>query len=363
MAVDAAKNFTKQWRLTGLKSNTKYVIAIKARKSAKHSSVNSITGTCSTPPNNEVQQKISFGIVSCHDYNRRDTEKGHKIYNALAKDNPDFFIHTGDIEYYDKKNPFAFTEKLMRFKWDRIFALPLQRNFYSNTTSYFMKDDHDTLKDDAFPGTTYGNVTFERGLEIFDKEQFPTNEKTYKTIRWGKDLQIWVLEGRNYRSKNTDPDGPHKVILGKEQKEWLFKTIDASDATFKVIISASPIIGPDRPKGKNDNHSNKAFEHEGNSIREFINKHDNIYMCNGDRHWQYVSHVKDSNLWEFCSGAGSDSHAGGWDQENVKPLHRFLRVKGGYLSGEVYQEADKIKLKFEHKDVDGNVMHQEVFTR
>ncbi|MCK5821839.1 MAG: hypothetical protein KAH17_08130, partial [Bacteroidales bacterium] len=156
---------------------------------------------------------------------------GHKIYPSMALNQPDFFVHTGDTEYYDKFNPWAMTEDLMRFKWDRLFALPFQREFYTNTTSYFIKDDHDLLRNDTYPGDQYGTVSFERGLEIFEKEQFPGNEKPDKTVRWGK-----------------------------EQKDWFFKPIEESDATFKLIISPTPILGPDREK-KNDNHANAGFQH------------------------------------------------------------------------------------------------------
>lgn len=359
--VDASKNYTRQWRLDGLSPDTRYVVELRSRKTAGSQSENRMEGAFTTPPEATSPKEVSFAVVSCHDFNRRDHENGHRIYPAMTKDNLDFLVHTGDIEYYDKRNPYALTERLMRFKWDRIFALPFQRNFYSNTTTYFMKDDHDTLKDDAYPGTRYGAVSFDRGIEIFDKEQFPSNPKTYKTVRWGKDLQIWLLEGRNYRSKNTDPDGPEKHILGKEQREWLFKTVASSDATFKVLISASPIIGPDRPKGKNDNHSNKAYQYEGDLIRSFVDQYDNIYMCNGDRHWQYVSHMEGTHLWEFCSGAGSDSHAGGWSQDNVRPEHRFLRVKGGYLTVHVMHTDTGAQLVFRHRDVEGKVVHEEVF--
>ena len=72
-------------------------------------------------------------------------------------------IHAGDIEYYDKPLPWALTKELMRFKWSRIFSLPSNRAFYTNHTSYFLKDDHDTLKNDCWPGQTYGSVTFEQG--------------------------------------------------------------------------------------------------------------------------------------------------------------------------------------------------------
>lgn len=362
-SVDSSKNYTKQWKLKELESNTKYQVKIYSRHGNGFEVSDSIMGSFITPPKKNIKKDIGFSVVSCHDYNRRDSISGHKIYSAMAKDSLDFYVHTGDIEYYDKKNPWAFTEPLMRFKWDRIFALPLQRDFYTKTTSYFMKDDHDVLKNDAYPGMTYGPVSFERGLEIFDKEQFPSNDVTYKTVRWGEYLQVWLLEGRNYRSKNTDSDGPEKTILGVEQKKWLFETIESSDAKYKVIISASPILGPDRPVGKNDNHSNDSYQFEGQEIRDFINKYDNIFVCNGDRHWQYVTHFKSSNLWEFGCGAGTDEHAGGWKPNDVKPEHRFLRVKGGYLMGKVFIENSIAKLKFEHKDVNGKVVHTEIFER
>ncbi|MFT4565914.1 MAG: alkaline phosphatase D, partial [Saprospiraceae bacterium] len=91
------------------------------------------------------------------------------------------------------------------------------------------------------------------------------------------------------------------------------------------------------------------------------NKYENVYVVNGDRHWQYVSNHEGTNLYEFGCGAGSDSHAGGWKQENVQPEHKFLRVKGGYLYSKVYNEGNKAKIRFEHRDVDGNVVHVEEF--
>ncbi len=361
--VNETKNYTWQWKLKNLKANTIYSLKVYSRIDKGFEISDSVSGLFKTPPKKNIKKDISFSVVSCHDYNRRDSIIGHKIYTAMAKDSLDFYVHTGDIEYYDKNNPWAFTESLMRFKWDRLFALPLQRDFFTKTTSYFMKDDHDVLKNDASPGTMYGSVTFKRGLEIFEKEQFPSNEKTYKTIRWGKDLQVWLLEGRNYRSKNELKDGANKTILGKEQKEWFYKTLDASNAKYKVVISASPILGPDRAVGKNDNHSNTAFYFEGQEIRDFINKYNNVFVCVGDRHWQYATHFKDSNLWEFGCGSGADAHAGGWNPNDLRPEHKFLRVKGGYLVGKVFTEKNVTKLKFEHRDVNGNKVHEETFER
>jgi alkaline phosphatase D len=361
VAVDANKNFTKQWKLKNLKPGTKYFVKLMARPTANSTISDSTKGFFLTPPVPNVVKSVNFCIITCNDYPRRDDLiNGHKIYKYMLDMRPDFFVHTGDVEYYDKPGPFALTEELMRFKWDRIFALPNQRTFYNQITSYFMKDDHDALCDDAFPGMKYGCVSFERGLEIFDKEQFPSNDNRYKTVRWGKDLQIWIMEGRNFRSKNTDQDGKEKTIWGKEQKEWLFETLKKSDATFKLIITPTPILGPDRV-GKNDNYSNAGFKYEGNEIRNYINQFDNVFICTGDRHWQYVTHFAGTNLWEFSCGAGSDSHAEGWPPNDKKPEHRFLRVKGGFLKGSISYENNKPQLKFQHYDVDGNVVHEEFF--
>jgi alkaline phosphatase D len=362
-AVDAGKNFTIQWRLNNLTPDTKYVVELESRKTGKSKVTSNINGAFRTPPEPSAASDINFCIVTCHDYPRRDDSiNGHKIYKEMIQLFPDFYVHTGDIEYYDKPGPFALTEDIMRFKWDRIFALPYQRDFYRQITTYFMKDDHDVLRDDAYPGLKYGTVSWDRGLDIFDKEQFPSNDRPYKTVRWGKDLQIWITEGRNYRSKNSDPDGPGKTIWGEEQKEWLFKTIKESDATFKLLISPDPILGPDRDN-KKDNYSNKIFKHEGDEIREYLKQFDNVFICNGDRHWQYVTNIPGTTLWEFGTGPGSDSHAEGWNQSDLRPEHRFLRVKGGFLMGSVSHSDNKVILKFQHYDVDGNVVHEEVFSR
>ncbi len=362
-AVSREEDFTIQWKLDNLEPGRQYRIKLQARAGADAPISDEIEGRFILPNEEKELSAVSFCVVTCHDYLRRDDgQNGHKIYRALRDLAPDFYVHAGDIEYYDKPQPYALTEELMRFKWNRLFSLPNQRTFFTQTTTYFLKDDHDVLANDAYQGMQYGTVSFDRGLDIFDKEQFPANDKPYKTVRWGKDLQIWLLEGRNYRSKNTDPDGPDKTILGKEQKKWLFETIAASDATFRVVITPTPILGPDR-KNKHDNYSNLDFRYEGDEIREYLNGFKNVFICNGDRHWQYVTHIEGTNLWEFSAGAGADQHAGGWKQSDKRPEHRFLRVKGGFLRGAVYRENGMPRLKFEHFDVDGNPVHEEIFPK
>ena len=125
-----------------------------------------------------------------------------------------------------------------------------------------------------------GNFTFDQGRLLF-LAQVGMGEKTYRTQRWGRDLQIWLMEGRDYRSPNRMLDGPHKSLWGQRQKQWLKESMAASDATFKLVISPTPIVGPDAfdllngTQGKKDNHADRAFGVEGAEIRRWLADLDN----------------------------------------------------------------------------------------
>ena len=41
-----------------------------------------------------------------------------------------------------------------------------------------------------------GAFTFDQGKAVF-LEQVGMGERTYRTVRWGKDLQVWMVEGRD----------------------------------------------------------------------------------------------------------------------------------------------------------------------
>ncbi len=355
----ADSDFTAQWKIDGLQPDTRYVAVIEARQVGSDRPSATLTGGFETAPASEDARDLKFCITTCHDFIRRDDgNRGHKIYPTMTEIDPDFIVHAGDIEYYDKPDPWACTKELMRFKWQRLFSLTSNRDFYARTTTYFIKDDHDTLKNDCWAGQRYGTVSFEEGLQIFNEEQFPSHPTRYQTVRWGRDLQVWILEGRDYRSPNDAPDGPEKTILGAEQKAWLKETLAASDATFKLILSPTPIVGPDR-KNKNDNHANVAFEYEGEEVRREFARHEGLIVFCGDRHWQYASVDGETGVWEFGCGPGSELHELGWKQGDQRPNHRFLRVAGGFLSGDLTDAStDQPKLTLRHRTVTGEVVSE-----
>ncbi len=358
----AGEDYSVQWKLEGLKPGTKYATIVETRPIGSQELTAVRRGGFQTAPALDAIVDLKFCMTTCHDYIRRDDGmKGHKIYPAMSAIDPNFVVHAGDIEYYDKPYPWSWTIELMRFRWSRIFALPHNREFYANRTTYFMKDDHDTLKNDCWAGQSYGAVNFEQGVKLFE-EQFPSRAPRYSTVAWSKDVQIWLLEGRDYRSPNTMPDGPQKTILGHTQKAWLFETLRESKATFKLVFSPTPIVGPDR-NNKKDNHANETFFHEGEELRRLFSELGNVIVFCGDRHWQYASVDSQTGLWEFGCGPGSEEHELGWKEGDVRPIHRFLRVQGGFLSGELQHVApdNTPQLTLRHHSVGGDELSKFTF--
>ena len=133
---------------------------------------------------------------------------------------------------------------------------------------------------------------------------------TYRTHRVHPHLQLWMLEGRDYRSPNRMKDGPEKSIWGKQQREWLQSTLKQSDATWKILISPTPMVGPDS-KSKKDNHANLGgFRHEADAFFQWLQDENlsNVMVFCGDRHWQYHS-IHPLGIEEFSCGALNDENA------------------------------------------------------
>jgi len=358
-AVDPKRDYTHQFKLTNLKPDTKYQVRVEAKASAGQNKGQVIDGGFRTAPRPEQTERVVFTVSTGQAYPDQDTPGGgFKIYPAMLKIDPSFFVHTGDIVYYDK---LAKTLPLARWHWARMYSLPTNVEFHRQVASYFIKDDHDTWMNDCWPDKEtkfMGDFTFEQGKAVF-LEQVPMGQRTWRTFRWGKDLQIWLVEGRDFRSPNTMPDGPDKTIWGKEQKAWFKKTVQESDAAFRILISPTPLVGPDRTN-KHDNHSNVDFAHEGNELREFISKQKNMYIICGDRHWQYISVDAKTGVREYSCGPASNEHSGGWSNDQRLPEHQYLNVIGGFLAGTIERLDGKSTLTFRHYSVDSDVLNEDI---
>src|SRR5690606_28203354 len=126
------------------------------------------------------------------------------------------------------------------------------------------------------------------------------------------------LEGCDYRSPNAMADGPDKSAWGAAQTAWLKRTLLESDATFKLLMVPTPLVGPDKGS-KSDNHTNfGGFRHEAEALFAWLAEEgfspDELLIVTGDRHWQYHS-IHPSGYQEFSAGALSHTNA----QRAIRP--------------------------------------------
>ena len=332
--VDSHQDFTATFALTQLTPGTRYEVAVEDRPRADARVTSTTTGCFVTAPLASSNATTTFAVMSCQQYEDRDRPDGFAIYPSMLALKPDFMVNTGDAVYYDHGPVHAVNVDLARYHWARMYGFPTLRDFHRQVASFFMKDDHDPLTTDSHPGDRSADLTFAEGLRVF-REQTAPSEPPYRTLRWGRHLQVWFLEGRDYRSSSEADRTQTPTILGATQIAWLERTLAASDATFRVVITPTPMVGPDRAS-KDDNYANKGYVIEGTTIRTLLARQPNLTVITGDRHWQYVSRDAVTKIEEWSVGAATDSHAGGWSEETPRPEHRFLRIKfGGFLSGSV----------------------------
>lgn len=365
-AVDAQQDFTHAFALSGLQPGEWYAVKVESRAPDGRAGAE-VRGHFRTNPTADSTAPVRFIVTTCHDdWRRDDPERGFKVYPAMQAWVPDFFVQTGDFVYLDKAYPFAVNAALARFKWNRTSAWPFVRDFYRGVSSYFMKDDHDVLKNDCYPGDVYGELTYPQGAAI-EREQLPMKAGVpYRTYRWGRDVQVWLLEGRDFRNEGKGAaDSADKTLLGAEQKRWLYDTVRASDAAFRVIISGDAIVGPNvdyKSGDKGDSLSDEAFGTEGREIRKFLGGFPNTVVIAGDRHWQYHSIDPATGLNEFGCGPMCFGMAEGFMKKvHRSPMHQFLRIDGGFLSVESSRASGQPVLTLQYHDVEGKVLYTHAF--
>jgi alkaline phosphatase D len=372
-AVGSETDFTHKFVLRGLQSGRRYYYSVEIAGLKGAVTRRGRIGTFATAPEADHWQPTRFFLITCQDYNCRDHPLGgFRIYEAMARLGGDFLLSNGDNVYYDIDVPVAKTVDLARHHWHRMYSQPLIMDLLYRMPAYWQKDDHDSFEDDDWPQRPPQRVkpmTYRQLAPVF-AEQVPVGERMYRAVRWGKGLELFLVENRDFRSPNPMPDGPDKTIWGKEQFEWLKKSILQSDAQYRILVSPDAIVGPSfqdpefrYPQGGGDCHADAAFGHEGNAFRQWVkNNHlTNFFVINGDRHWQYHSVDPDTGIREFGCGAATDTHS---QSPPTDPrYHKFLRPKGGFLSLTLDGTESRPELTVRFHDVHGKVLKEFPITR
>ena len=378
-------------KVTGLSPGTRYYYRLQFGRdtSTTHTGPACTFRTLDLP---ETARAVEFVVVTGMNYfpfhifpGPPNKHLGYPALETILKMTPDFFVGTGDNVYYDAFAKPARTQADLRKVWHLQFLQPRFLSLFSRVPAYWEKDDHDHRYNDS---DTTGDTppSNELGIRTF-LEQMPVvgpdeeEPLTYRTHRINKLLQIWLTEGRDYRSPNTMEDGPEKTLWGETQREWLMETLLESDATFKLLISPTPMVGPDDTflpwpytgQPKVDNHTNPAgFKHEGEAFFAWLGDNGflakNFYIICGDRHWQYHS-IRPDGFEEFSCGALVDANSrlgrAPGDPESTDPEGEILQpftqteASGGFLFVTVRpaQGGNKASCAFTFYDENGQMLY------
>lgn len=289
-----ATDYTAQVKLEGLKPDTVYYYRVWFSDASGHGrsgARRATTGSFRTAPAAGQSREIRFtwgGDLGGQRYCRREGE-GYSIFSAMSQLRPHFFIANGDMIYADGDCPPqgpdgpggwenipgdfpAITDPGV--DWtdrSRVREVYLQHWRYNREDPHFQAflravpmysqwDDHEVINDFGARWTYWNSATRDRegypnlveaGRQAFFQyspvDRNPEDPlRIYRSFRWGRDLELFLIDARSYRSRNDLPDTPEnaKTLLGAEQLQWLKQGLASSRATWKVVSSDVPLSVP-----------------------------------------------------------------------------------------------------------------------
>ncbi|MFC8515287.1 alkaline phosphatase D family protein [Streptomyces sp. NPDC057257] len=252
-----------------------------------------VTGTFRTAPARR-RKGVKFvwsGDLAGQGWGINESIGGYRIFDAMAKTDPDFFLCSGDNIYADgvisatqalpdgslyrnvtteEKSHVAVSLADFRGNFRYNLLDSALRRFNAQVPSIIQWDDHE-VRNNWYPGEVIGTGTpYPAGTKLDDmalrsrqafSEYFPIGTisghpdgRIYRVVNHGPLLDVFVLDMRTYRNANS-PDNQtvdRQGILGAEQLEWLKRELSRSRAVWKVIAADMPIglVVPDPVEGK-----------------------------------------------------------------------------------------------------------------
>lgn len=311
LTTDAESDFTRTIRLEGLSAATRYryrlLVGTREAGNGLGQPKIAASGELITLPDAGTSTPLTFvwGADLGGQHRCRVGSEGYPIFEVMRRQRPDFFVFLGDTIYSDDpcssppNEPGAdFTattlpEYRARHRYQR--GADALRRFLETVPVYVIWDDHEVQ--DNFAGPFEARMPDgRRALLEYWPIATPSDDpyRMYRSVRYGADLELFILDTRSYRSRNADRDGPAKTMLGPAQLKWLLDGLRSSTATWKVIATSVPLSIPkgggltvpgyDGWAGGLDG---TGFERERQVIVDAIlaNKMKNVVFIAGDVHY------------------------------------------------------------------------------
>jgi phosphodiesterase/alkaline phosphatase D-like protein len=197
-------------------------------------------------------------------------------FDQLIARAPDVFVWQGDLNYPDTIGPLAQTVPAYAGIWRDFLANPRLAPVLERAPFAAQRDDHDYGVQDANSTNLvpWGIAPWEGLIE----------RRLYYRFSAGL-ADIWVLDQRRFKSDPTLPDTTDKTLLGKDQRDWLLRTLATSRAPFKVICS--PCTVAPLPANGRDGSWATGFTAERDLLLAHIahSVSGRTIFVTGDTHW------------------------------------------------------------------------------
>ena len=259
------------------------------------------TGQFHTPPSKRRDVRFLWsGDTAGQGWGINPAIGGMKIYEAMRKTRPDFFIHSGDTIYADGPMLDSVADPSTGTTWTNAFLdeVPEKRDvaqtlkqyqraqlynrydvnvqrFTSEVPQLWQWDDHEVINNWSSSKVVPARYTEQhiqalvanatRAFLDYSPMRWHSqveSERVYRHIPYGRDLDVFMLDMRSYRGPNSynrqTQAGPDTAFIGAEQIAWLKRKLKDSSATWKVIAADMP-IGLLVPDG-NDAQGRAQFE-------------------------------------------------------------------------------------------------------
>jgi alkaline phosphatase D len=330
------RDFTAKVRIDGLEPGTTYRYRVRFDDSE------SVSGSFRTAPRADVAEPVRFvvmGDLGGHGY-CRERGKGYSVFSEMERLEPDFLVANGDMIYADSACPAERAEgghniagdfpriddpsidwtnatlvrEVYLAHWRYNRADPHFQRLLATTSMYSQWDDHEVINDfgAAWPTLTaslersgYPTLVREGRDALFDFHPMMRHpdepDRIYRSFRWGKDAELFLLDARSYRSLNDLSDRPDndKTMLGREQLDWLEDAMSRSDATWKIVSTDVPLSIPTGSQANlygrdgfadgtsSDYSARTGFERELNELLEHLDRENvtNVVFVATDVHF------------------------------------------------------------------------------
>jgi alkaline phosphatase D len=252
--TSADRDYTLTISLDGLAPATRYRYHVLVGQAQGESLSVATRGEFTTLPDAASSAPVTFawsGDLGGQGRCRRGAA-GYPIFDVMRARQPDFFLFLGDTMYGDNRCPsppnepgadfLATTLEEYRARHRDQRGAEALRRFLGSVPVYGIWDDHEVRNNFAGPFDSQMPI----GRQAL-REYWPIRvaaddpHRLYRTVRAGADLELFILDTRQYRSRNADQDGSTKTMLGERQLQWLLNGLTDSTATWKVIVTTVPL--------------------------------------------------------------------------------------------------------------------------